>query len=315
MKLTAKACSMISNLSKGTASMGNTLPFQKVALDTDGFRKTFWSLKKIAVFYSTKPFPRSNIHEMYNFYMNRFGSNIKRYSSTAPGSFISEFDRSADQSFRTNLIQNLYETLHWGYAFDDGQVPDSFMFAFHSYKPVSEPGRSSFCRFEFPYDADPESVREFAFRASKLLPFTSGTCGYVLRPSATEPSALDHMYAMCQRFWGIEAWNLDVTVKYLGNRFKCVSWLTFIGESIAEEFPEALKAARHEAQFQRTSTGTMFQTRAEPALIDRNRSEEYDTESRLARALLPAQTTEHGSFGGMRWTEDNSLAWLYRFTS
>lgn len=292
----------------------NSDMFRKIE-DRGDTTRIMWDLKILLIFYFIEPIKRPMVEKIYDTYVRRFGDRIARYRSTSPGAFIKKYDAAADAQFRSELLPNIYRSIHWGYAFDDGTKEESFRFMFHGYKPKTQPGFSSFCRFEFPYDFDTETVRAFALEAAQFLPFTSGTCGYVLQVDSREPDANDHMYAVCQRFWGVEAWSQDVTVQYLGNRFKCINWLTFLGQSIAREFPDAIDAARSASHaYEATVPGHMFQTRQEPALIDRNRMEGYKPETALATALLPAQVARHDSFLGPRWTVDNTMDWLQRFT-
>lgn len=283
--------------------------------EVNGYDQTIWELKLILVFYFTQPIPIAVAAELYDIYFSEFGAEIKQFRSTAEGFIPQPFTTEIDAQLRDKLIPGLYKKNNWGYVFDDGRPLDAFLFIFHSYKPKSQPGYSSFCRFEFPRDIEPERVRSFATRVAAILPFTSGNCGYVLTTNPDEWEAYDHMFAICQRYWGIEAWDQDVTVAYLDNRFKSVTWLTFLGKGIISEFPDAIGEGKSAVAFQELPTGVMFQTRFAPALIDRNRSDDHRAETALARALLPAQITEHQSFYGDAWTEENTMEWLYRFTN
>ncbi|RWB34338.1 type VI immunity family protein [Mesorhizobium sp.] len=274
-----------------------------------------WELKLVFILYFNHPIEIVYVRRIYDLYMSRFGKRMRRYLATWSDSFIEEFNEDVHRRFLEQYIPDLYRTLEWGYAFDDDKLLGAFLFVFHSYKPVSEPNKSSFCRFEFPHDYDQDEIQAFVLQVAAMAPFTSGTCGYVLQPWPDDVEAFDHMYSVCQRYWGVEAWNQDVTVKWLDNRFKCISWLTLLGTSILREFPDLHPAASRAAHAYRDlPTGAMYQTRPRTALIDLNRREDFQPEARLAKALLPAQIVEHGSFGGNRWTDENSVQWLHRFT-
>ena len=67
-------------------------------------------------------------------------------------------------------------------------------------------------------------------------------------------------------------------------------------------------------QFIRAPGGVILQAGSRPVLGDRNRLEPLDGYKAIARALEPIQVRRHGSFGGSRWTEENTMAWLRRFT-
>lgn len=275
-----------------------------------------WELKLIFILYFRRPIESAYIRRIYELYMSRFGKRMRRYLATWSDSFIEDFNEDVHRRFLEEYLPDLYRTLEWGYAFDDDELLGALLFVFHSYKPVSEPNKSSFCRFEFPHDFDLGELQDFVQSVAAIAPFTSGTCGYVLQPWPDDVEAFDHMYAVCRRYWGVEAWNQDVTVNALGNRFKCISWLTLLGASLLQEFPDIDQVASGAAYVHRQlPTGAIYQTRPHPALIDLNRREDFQPEAKLANALLPAQIVEHGSFGGNRWTDENSAQWLHRFTA
>jgi hypothetical protein len=123
------------------------------------------------------------------------------------------------------------------------------------------------------------------------------------------------MYALCRRYWGLEAWNLDLTVDFVRSGYKCPSWLTLIGDRLLEQKPDAnadLKSISHYAV--KRAHGLVFQSRERPEFIDRHRVEPYTGETAIATGLLPLQIKEHDDFGGPAW-EGNTMNWLYRFSN
>ena len=74
------------------------------------------------------------------------------------------------------------------------------------------------------------------------------------------------MYAICQRFWGVEAWNLEVAVGYVLDGFAGVNWLTLIGESLRSRAPEAVEEAKRAAvAYDETPHGVVLQAAERPS--------------------------------------------------
>jgi hypothetical protein len=252
---------------------------------------------------------------VFDLYQQWFGDTIRRWTSTAPGEVdLVQWDGRTRALFENSLLPGLRKGIHWGYAFDDGQEFDSWLFMFHGYRPASEPGRASFYRFEFPWHVDQDAVRRFAAALADAVPFSSGFAGYFFKPAVDEVDSYDTMFAVCQRYWGIEAWNLDVSVCHLREAYLSVNWLTLIGSALGAREPAALQAARSRAVAVHDGVhGTVLQAVDRATLGDRNAGEDLGGHVAIAQALKPLQVTGFESFGGRRWSDDNSLAWVQRF--
>jgi hypothetical protein len=154
---------------------------------------------------------------------------------------------------------------------------------------------------------------------SELTSFLSGFGGYYLQARMHFEyleDSFDLIYAIAQRYWGIEAQNLDVTVDYMLEGYKCVNWLTFIGEPFLSQFSDAVAAAKTAAnRVHETDYGVVLQAESVPTFGDRNRAADLPGYKAVARALEPLQITEHRAFGGRRWTDDNTIEYIRRFTS
>lgn len=283
--------------------------------ELDGEIDPLYELKFGLVFYTDYPLGPKRARAIFDLYMERYSSRIRRYISTSPGQDLQDWTTRTMQLFHKHLLPTLRQTIHWGYGFDDGNAFDSYLFMFHGYRPVKEKGKASFFRFEFPWNINQFEVRQFAFDVAKLVPFESGFGGYFFKPAIEVPESYDKMYAICRRFWGVEAWNLDITVNYVLEGYKSINWLTLIGDSLRARMPEVLQEAKSVATyFSETPHGVVLQA-AEHALIgDRNLSENMSGYVNIAQALLPLQITTYGSFGGERWDEESSLNWIRRFT-
>jgi hypothetical protein len=252
---------------------------------------------------------------VFELYDIRFPGRIRRYVPTVPGSIPRKWTPQVAQQFRAQMLPDLRKGPVWGYGFDDGQPEDEYLFMFHGFRPVTEKGMASFFRFEFPWNVDQGEVRQFAADVASLVPFENGFAGFFLKPAIDRDASYDAMYAICQRFWGVEAWNLNVAAEYVLDGFAGVNWLTLIGESLRSRAPEAVEEGKRAAvAFYETQNGIILQAAPQAQLGDRNRQESMPGYASIAQALEPLQVTTFGSFGGEKWDEENSLSWLRRFT-
>ena len=290
--------------------MNDQNPF--LLLDDDG--KPLCQLKLSLVLYlDYSPGPK-RAKRVYDQYMDRFGTHIRVFQSTTPG-FPDDWNSQTRARFEGQQLPDLQKLNAWGYAFTDGKEIDYHMFMFHGYRPVTEAGKASFFRFEWPWNWDSQEISAFASSLADTVPFLSGTGGYIISARPFDKHAYGRMYALCRRFWGLEAWNLDLTVNFMRDGYKCPSWLTLIGNRLLEQKPDANAAlASIESYASRKTHGIIFQSRERPEFIDRHRVEPFAGETTIGNALLPLQIKEHDDFGGPAW-DGNTMNWLYRFTN
>jgi hypothetical protein len=299
----------------GGVPSGGGNPLVQLRIDEFGDLERVYELKFGLVFYVDYPPGPRRSAAVLDLYLRRYGSRVKRFMPTTPGSMPQEWTPTAHVRLMREWFPDLRRGIHWGYGFDDGKITDSCLFMFHGYRPHRQKGTASFFRFEFPWDVDQTEVRDFAVEVADAIPFCSGSAGYFLQVKPSIAEGYDAMYALCQRYWGVEAWNLDVTVRHVLHGYKVVNWLTLIGAAVANAAPDAMVHARNAAfGVVDTAHGTLFQAAERAVLGDRNRREAMPGYVALARALRPLQLASHGSFGGQRWDEANSLAWIRRFT-
>jgi hypothetical protein len=268
----------------------------------------------LVVYTNDPPGPR-RAGAVFDLYEALYPNRIRRFVPTVPGSIPDKWTPAAAREFRSRWLPDLRQRAVWGYGFDDGRNEDGSLFMFHGFRPVTEKGMASFYRFEFPWNVDQAEVRRLAVDVARLVPFENGFGGYFLKPDVTRGASYDAMYAICQRFWGVEAWNLEVAAAHVLDGFAGVNWLTLIGESLRSRDPEAVEEAKRVAvAFDESPHGVVLQAAERAQLGDRNRREAMPGYVAVARALLPLQVKAFGSFGGEKWDEANSLAWLRRFT-
>ena len=117
------------------------------------------------------------------------------------------------------------------------------------------------------------------------------------------------------RYWGCEVVDVELTAAEMMKGYKCVNWLTLIGEPFRSKFPDQIARARLSAYASEESrNGVLLQAAERPLLGDRHRMANMEGYARIAEALLPLQIKEHDEFFGDRWTEENTMTWLQRFT-
>jgi hypothetical protein len=250
-------------------------------------------------------------------YLQHCGDVFAKYRSTFR-SVPLDWNRAARARFERQLLPELRTAADWGYGFSDGKPVDSWLFMFHGFRPAQEAERASFYRFEFNWDIDAAFLRGFAERLSREIPFLSGYAGFFLqgRPhSPLETRSLDRIFALAMRYWGCEVVDVELTAAQMKKGYKCVNWLTLVGERFRSKFPLQIRQARAVAYDSSESPfGVLLQAAERPLLGDRNRMANMDGYARIAAALLPIQIKEHQEFFGERWTDVSTMAWLRRFT-
>lgn len=272
-------------------------------------------LKQTLILYLDHPPSPREAEAVYRTWMDVCGERVRFYRSTVANSSLRVWDAGAQRRFETEELQRLRQREHWGYVFWDGRPVDSWLFMFHGYRPSSEPGRASFFRFEFDWKVDPSLVLRLAIEALNTVDFVWGFAGYVLQGDQSDKH-FDRMYALAQRYWGVEAHSLDVTVQHALTGYKCVNWLTLIGDELRRQHPEAVERASAEATHSiRGTAGVLLQAGNSAQLGDRNRAEHLSVHTAIARYLRPLQMSEHAPFGGSRWDEVNTMDYIHRFTS
>jgi hypothetical protein len=273
-------------------------------------------LKQGIVLYVPHPPNPATARLVYDYYLMHCGKRVRVYRSTAPGSQLKKWNQEAQRRFENQELPNIRQRDHWGYLFSDQEPKDSWLFMFHGYRPYSEPGKASFYRFDFDWQVDLTFLQDFAQGIIELVPCLSGFGGYYLQGRlAFEKSSYNRMFALARRYWGVEAHNLDVTVNHMLEGYKCLNWLTIIGDQFRQKSPGAIEAAKQVAHsYHETPYATLLQAQAVPEFCDRHRQEVLDGYTALANALLPLQVTRHDPLGGDMWDEDNTMTYLRRFT-
>jgi hypothetical protein len=271
----------------------------------------------LLLFVDSPPGPRT-ARAVYDLYLQTWGDRFRIYLPTTMGRLPRDWSPAARQRFEISELPDLRQHEDWGYVFSDNQTTDSWLFMFHGYASASEPGKASFYRFEFDWQLPPERLVEFARAVLEIVKCVSGYGGYIFQGQPRGPygrSSFDAVYRWAWRYWGVDVQDLDVTVSHMLDGYKCPSWLTIIGERLAQRNPAAVRTAEGAAlKAIPTPGGVILQAGPVPILGDRNRLEPLDAYEAIARALEPLQVTQHAKFGGSLWTDARTMAWLRRFT-
>jgi hypothetical protein len=275
-------------------------------------------LKQHLILFVDSPPDPGTARRVYDLYLRTWGDRFRIYAPTTFGSLPRDWSPATRHRFETYELPDLRKHENWGYVFSDDQSTDSWSFMFHGYRPVSEKGKASFYRFEFDWQLAPERLLDFAQAMLQIINCVSGYGGFVFQGQPRGPygrTSFDQMYELAWRYRGVEIQDLDVTVNHMLEGYKCPSWLTIIGERLSKLDPAVMPAAEAAAyQFVRAPGGIILLAGPGPVLGDHDRSEPLKGYEAIAQALEPIQVRQHGAFGGSRWTEENTMAWLRRFT-
>jgi len=274
-------------------------------------------LKQHLVIYVNNPPGPKSARRVYDAYIDFCGDIFKIYKSTFPCAALKKWTPSTRYQFEQNILPELRKRKEWGYGFSDDKSQDSKLFMFHGFRPYQQPNLASFYRFEFDWQVNSDFLRGFAEHLSVEIPFLSGYGGYFLqgRPSKYRADSYSRIWALVRRFWGCEVADIEVTAAQMKKGYKCVSWLTMIGEPFHAEFHQEIAKAKSVAyDLSESRFGILLQAAERPVLGDRNRNEDLEGYIEIAKALLPLQCSSHEPFGNNLWTEENTMAWLRRFT-
>lgn len=273
---------------------------------------------QLVVFLREPPGPRM-ARRMFEIYEPLFGDTFGIYKPTLDYAQLSDWDQTARNRYEHNELPMLRHHHIWGYGFQESKSRDARLFMYHGYRPHQECVMASFCRFEFEADLPPAKLLQFAEGLLAELPVLSAYGGFFFqgRPSDQyDARSADRIYALSRRFWGVDVSDVELTAEVMKTGYRSVNWLTAISHVVDPELQLALNQARNVAYRATTlSTCTLFQASEGPIVGDRNRAnDDLSGYMLLAEALSPLQILTHSAFRGERWNDQNTMAWLRRFT-
>jgi len=181
-------------------------------------------------------------------------------------------------------------------------------------------GSHAFARLLTPLTADIGSLRDAALAIAEHVPLYSGHGGlvFVYDPWNKE-LALDYVYALARRYWGIDIEDLNRTIELMHDAIKGVNWLTLVGQRFRQhtEIAEGLQGlkARPEIDISECAEATVVTAGSVPVAGDRHRPNGgLDAYIAIAQALRPLFPSAVHDFSSARFIEQgNTLGWIRRF--
>jgi hypothetical protein len=247
-----------------------------------------------------------------------------RWMTTPDGKRWEPFeDRRAD-AFCALLDGPAADTweMHWHGA----RYPDETSeFQFEAFGQDRVRGRLSYLRVALPLGAFPESAGAFAALVRYLCQLLLPCHGYggIAFVESTDPGVKNQaqptVYALAQRFPGIEVDRPLIHLLRVEGGIKGVNWLTVLGPRFVERMggTAALRAALPEPfVFHPFDGGLLLQAGPVPQTGDRNQKLWPAFYPELARLLRPIRIKEHPCFDyGVpgRFTAETTMEWLTRF--
>lgn len=294
-----------------------TNPIFKMTNDTADLVPLVELKQHLVFFVPTPPGPQT-ARRIYDGYLRSIGNIFAQYRSTWPSAPLQTWTNSEQSHFEQVRLPALRKTVDWGYGFSDGKPVNSWLFMFHGFRPFQEPEKASFYRFEFDWRVDSAFLRKFAEAMMESVPFLSAYGGYLLqgRPSSKyESLSYDQIFSLARRYWCCEVEDIELTAEQMKMGYKCVNWLTLIGEPFRSRFPAAIEQAKSAAyDYAENPFGVLLQVSEQPLLGDRNRQADLSAYVKVADALLPIQMPTHRPFWSDRWQNGETMAWARRFT-
>jgi hypothetical protein len=181
-------------------------------------------------------------------------------------------------------------------------------------------GLHAFMRILVPVDADPSLLTKAAQTIADRVPFHSGHGGLAfVYDSWNKPLALDHIYSLARRFWGVDVEDMNQTLPLMRGHLKTVSWLTLVGRALAQKggvVPglTAVPAASGVA-IESRAYGLVIRAAAQPGAGDQHESDDgLRPYYAIANAIAPLLLDSAPDFSGARFIESGqTVGWLRRF--
>jgi hypothetical protein len=179
-------------------------------------------------------------------------------------------------------------------------------------------GLHAFVRLLVPLSTDPALLAEAAGEVAEHVAFRSGHGGMVfVYDPWRKTSALDAIYALARRYWGIDVEDLNGTLPLTADRIKGVNWLTLVGNRVSSAGAIDIESLAHHPgiRVEHHKQGSVIVTGPEPVAGDQNRPDDsLQPYYAVAEALRPAFLTDHPDFPSERFIANgNTVGWIRRF--
>ena len=133
-------------------------------------------------------------------------------------------------------------------------IDERFAVTYRSWTHVrlpSEGGANSICAVsfllptEFMEEQGPRRIRELAMALAASLPFSSGYGGLVFNCELDLLSVPDIVRPLCFRYPGMDFIEISILSRYMGDRLRASSWLTFLGPVAVEQLGGVQRLREH----------------------------------------------------------------------
>lgn len=185
---------------------------------------------------------------------------------------------------------------------------------------LRDSGLHAYARILVPLDVDISVLRRAALAIAERVGLSSGHGGpvFVYHPWHKEP-ALDAVYALARRYWGIDVEDLNRTLELMHDAIKGVNWLTLVGHRFRErpDVADGLQglATVPDIDIAQLAEATVLTAGSVPLAGDRHRPNgRLDAYIAIAHALRPLFPDAVADFTSPRFVEHgNTLGWVRRF--
>jgi hypothetical protein len=201
-----------------------------------------------------------------------------------------------------------------GQSFDD---PQGRTFRLQAIK-LRKKGVRSVLRLMLPLDTELAVLRQMTVEVAEQFELHSGHAGLTFAASAEQDDALDIIYGLARRYWGVDVEDLNATLPVSAEGIKAVSWLTLVGRRWLQEVPELVPAIdalnTQGVTVEPHAKAVMLVAGPQPVVGDQNRPDKsLNPLVAVAKALAPIFLTEHPDFNGGKFIDnDNTLGWVRR---
>lgn len=173
----------------------------------------------------------------------------------------------------------------------------------------------------FPLETDPDVLMAFAQRLCADTPLWSAVGGYLVtwNPIA-RATAMRDARPWCRRYLGLDVQDPDAMALHARNGLPGTSWLTFIGQRLANragiDLPVLVRHRwKHGTRLQEMPTGLLVQAGAAPTPGDLNRLAYPHAYAEVGHRLGPWLVREPPDLWSSPFSEDDSRAWFERFAN
>ncbi len=181
-------------------------------------------------------------------------------------------------------------------------------------------GLHAFVRIVIPLQSDPKVLVKAAIELADNIEMYSGHGGLVFAYNPwLKEGALDAIYPLSRRFWGIDVDDLNDTLPLMKERIKGVNWITLVSKQFADSpiIRGAFEriAIHQDVVIEERQHALFLLAGLFPSACDQNRSDQrLDPYFEVAKAMEPYFLLSHPDFPSERFVQnENTLGWFRRF--